>query len=202
MNQETLQELFVEQLRDILDAEKQLVKALPKLAKAAESEDLSEALRNHLEETQNHVTRLEEVFGIVGVAAKSKPCKGMRGLIEEGNEAVQEEDEGPLRDLAIIAGAQRVEHYEISAYGTARTIAEYLELSDAVELLQQTEDEEKQADEKLTEVATSLYESGGEEGEGKEAEDEEELSSVGASRSGASRSGRASSAKQNNRRSR
>src|SRR5712671_4247532 len=168
MDQETLKELFVEQLRDIFDAEKQLVKALPKLAKAAESEDLAEGLRNHLEETQNQVTRLEEVFGIVGVAAKGKPCKGMKGLIEEGNEAVQEEDKGPLRDLAIIAGAQRVEHYEISAYGTARTIAEQLDLNDAVELLQQTEDEEKQADEKLTEVAMSLYESAGEEEENEE----------------------------------
>src|SRR5438045_598667 len=184
MNQEILKELFVEQLRDILDAEKQLVKALPKLAKAAESEDLTEALRSHLEETQNHVTRLEEVFGMVGVAARAKPCKGMRGLIEEGNEAVQEEDEGILRDLAIIAGAQRVEHYEISAYGTVRTLAEHLELNDAVELLQQTEDEEKEADSKLTQVATELYESSGEE-EGEEAEEEggEELVSAAAPRS-------------------
>ena len=197
MNQETLQELFVEQLRDILDAEKQLVKALPKLAKAAESEDLSEGLRNHLEETQNQVTRLEEVFGMVGVAPRAKPCKGMRGLIEEGNEAVQDEDKGPLRDLAIIAGAQRVEHYEISAYGTVRTIAEQLELNDAVELLQQTETEEKEADEKLTEVAMSIYESVEEEEEGEEAEEEEEMASVGSSRSG-----RGSSAKQSNRRSR
>ena len=114
MNQEILKELFVEQLRDILDAEKQLVKALPKLAKAAESEDLTEALRSHLEETQNHVTRLEEVFGMVGVAARAKPCKGMRGLIEEGNEAVQEEDEGRrpagverLRNVAPVVGAGR-----------------------------------------------------------------------------------------------
>ena len=112
MNQEILQELFVEQLRDILDAEKQLVKALPKLAKAVESEDLAEALRSHLQETQNHVTRLEEVFGIVGVAPRGKPCKAMKGLVEEGSEAVQEQDKGALRDLAIIAGAQRVEHYE------------------------------------------------------------------------------------------
>ena len=195
MNQEILKELFVEQLRDILDAEKQLVKALPKLAKAAESEDVTEALRSHLEETQNHVTRLEEVFGMFGVAARAKPCKGMRGLIEEGNEAVQEEDEGILRDLAIIAGAQRVEHYEISAYGTVRTLAEHLELNDAVELLQQTEDEEKEADSKLTQVATELYESSGEE-EGEEAEEEggEELVSAAAPRSSGG-----SSAKRSNR---
>jgi ferritin-like metal-binding protein YciE len=193
MNQETLQELFVEQLRDILDAEKQLVKALPKLAKAADSEELAEAIRSHLEETQNQVTRLEEVFGIVGVAPRGKPCKAMKGLIEEGNEAVQENEKGALRDLAIIAGAQRVEHYEISAYGTARALAEHLELNDAVELLQQTEEEEKEADSKLTEVATMLYAS--EEGEeGEEADNEPEMASMGAARSS-----RGSSAKSNNR---
>jgi ferritin-like metal-binding protein YciE len=183
MNQETLQELFVEQLRDMLDAEKQLVKALPKLAKATESEDLTEALRSHLEETQTQVKRLEEIFGIVGVTPRGKPCKAMRGLIEEGNEAVQENDAGALRDLAIIAGAQRVEHYEISAYGTARTLAEHLELDDAVQLLQQTEEEEKEADSKLTQVAMSLYESEDEGEEGEESENEEEMASAGASRS-------------------
>ena len=172
MNQETLKELFIEQIRDIFDAEKQLVKALPKLAKAAESEELAEALRSHLVETQTHVSRLEEIFGIVGVAPKGKTCKGMKGLIEEGSETVQEEEEGVLRDLAIIAAAQRVEHYEMSAYGTARTIAEQLDLNDAVELLQQTEDEEKEADSKLTQVAMTLYQS--------EEEQEEEM--VGATR--------------------
>jgi len=168
MNQETLQELFIEQLRDIYHAEKQLVKALPKLAKAAESEELGAALRNHLEETQNHVARLEQVFESVGVPAKGKPCKGMIGLIEEGNEAVQEEEKGTLRDLAIIAGCQKVEHYEMSGYGTIRTLAEQLGNGTAVELLQETEDEEKAADQKLTEVATALYESAGEETEDKE----------------------------------
>ncbi len=159
MEQEALQELFVEQIRDLYDAEKQLVRALPKLAKAANSEDLAEAIRNHLEQTQNQVARLEEVFGQVGVPAKSKPCKGMKGLIEEGQEAVQEEDKGPLRDLAIIAGAQRVEHYEISAYGTVRTLAEQLGLNKAIRLLKQTEEEENAADAKLTEVASMLYQS-------------------------------------------
>ena len=137
-------------------------------------------LRSHLVETQNHVARLKEIFGIVGVAPKGKPCKGMKGLIEEGSEAVQEEEKGALRDLAIIAGAQRVEHYEMSAYGTARTIAEQLDLNDAVKLLQQTEDEEKEADSKLTQVAMTLYES---EEEQEEADNEEEMNSVGASRS-------------------
>jgi ferritin-like metal-binding protein YciE len=186
VNKETLQKLFVEIIRDIYDAEKQLVRALPKLAKAAESEELSEAIRSHLEETQNHVSRLEEVFGLVGVPAKGKPCKGMKGLIEEGSEAVQEQEKGALRDLAIIAGAQKVEHYEISAYGTARTLAEQLSINQAVELLEQTEGEEKEADEKLTQVAVTLYESVDED------EEEEDGDSVSA---GASRSGRRSAAK-------
>jgi ferritin-like metal-binding protein YciE len=186
VNKETLQKLFVEIIRDIYDAEKQLVRALPKLAKAAESEELSEAIRSHLEETQNHVSRLEEVFGLVGVPAKGKPCKGMKGLIEEGSEAVQEQEKGALRDLAIIAGAQKVEHYEISAYGTARTLAEQLSINQAVKLLEQTEGEEKEADEKLTQVAVTLYESVDED------EEEEEGDSVSA---GASRSGRRSAAK-------
>ncbi len=158
MDKQSLKGLFTEQIRDIYDAEKQLVKALPKLAKAAESEELAEALRNHLEETRQQVSRLEEVFGILGIAARGKSCKGMKGLLEEGDEAAQE-NEGGARDLAIIAGAQRVEHYEISAYGTARTMAEHLDMQQAVQLLQQTQDEEEQADAKLTEIAAGIYES-------------------------------------------
>jgi ferritin-like metal-binding protein YciE len=156
MNQEMLKELFTEQIRDLFDAEKQLVKALPKLVEAAESEPLSEALRAHLEETKGQVTRLEQVFELLETPAKGKACKGMKGLLEEGNEAVEEE-EGPMRDLAIIAGAQRVEHYEISAYGTARTLAECLGLDEAADLLQQSEDEETEADARLTSIAMELY---------------------------------------------
>jgi len=174
MTQETLQELLVEQLRDIYDAEKQLVKALPKLAKAAENEDLVEALREHTSVTEGQVGRLEQVFGIVGAPAKGKACKGMKGLLEEGNETVQQEDKGEMRDLAIIAAAQKVEHYEMSAYGTIRTLAEQLDLSDAVELLQQTEEEEKEADSRLTDVAVSIYESAMDEDEEDEDEEEEE----------------------------
>lgn len=172
INQETLRELFIEQIRDLYDAEKQLVKALPKLAKAVQSEELSDAIRSHLEETEGHVERLEQVFEAVGVAAKGKPCKAMKGLVAEGSEATQE-DKGELRDLAVIAGAQRVEHYEISAYGTARTLAEFLGLEDAVRLLQETEEEESAADEKLTEIAMSIYESAGE-------QEDEEQETVGA----------------------
>jgi len=176
MNHEKLQELFVQELRDIYDAEKQLVRTLPKLAKAAESSELADAIRSHLSETETQVTRLEEVFGMVGVAAKGKPCKGMKGLLEEGDEAIKEEDEGTLRDLTLIAGAQRVEHYEMAAYGTAIAIAEQLGLDGAVDLLQQTEDEEKQADTKLTEIAMMLY------GSSNEDEEEEKTAAAGSSR--------------------
>ncbi len=177
MNQETLKELFVELIRDLYDAEKQITKALPKLAKAAQNEELADGLREHLEQTEGHVSRLEQVFEIAGVKAKGKPCKGMKGLLEEGSEAVKEEDKGPMRDLAIIAGCQKVEHYEISAYGTVRTLAEHLGMK-AVDLLQQTENEESEADEKLTGIATEMYTS--EFGADEEAEEEEEPEAIGA----------------------
>jgi ferritin-like metal-binding protein YciE len=173
VNQETLKELFVEQIRDLYDAEKQITKALPKLAKASASEELADALREHLEQTEGHVSRLEQIFEIAGAKAKGKPCKGMKGLIEEGSEAVKEEDKGPMRDLAIIAGCQKVEHYEISAYGTVRTLADHLGMKKAVDLLQQTENEESEADEKLTGIATEMYTSEfGEEEQGEEEEPE------------------------------
>jgi ferritin-like metal-binding protein YciE len=178
VNQETLKELFVEQIRDLYDAEKQITKALPKLAKAAENEELAEALREHLEQTEGHVSRLEQVFEIAGEKAKGKPCKGMKGLLEEGSEAVKEEDKGPMRDLAIIAGCQKVEHYEISAYGTIRTLAEHLGMKKAIDLLQQTENEETEADEKLTGIATDMYTS--EFGAEEEQEEEEEPEAMGA----------------------
>jgi len=174
MNQETLKELFVEEIRDLYDAERQITKALPKLAKAAESEELADALREHLEQTEGHISRLEQIFDLAGEKVKGKPCKGMKGLLEEGSEVVKEEDKGPMRDLAIIAGCQKVEHYEISAYGTIRTLAEHLGMKKAVDLLQQTENEESEADEKLTGIAGDIYTSefGGEE--------EEEPDAIGA----------------------
>ena len=167
MERETLNELLVECLRDIYDAEKQIVKALPKMIKAAENADLKEGLTNHLEETKEQVSRLEEAFQALGENAKSKSCKGMRGLLEEGSEVLSEEEPGLMLDLAIIAAAQKVEHYEISAYGTARTIAEKLGNQKVSKLLRKTEDEEKAADSKLNEVALELYDS-------EEATDEEE----------------------------
>ena len=142
MPESILNEFLVEQVQDLYSAEKQLVKALPKLAKAATNEKLVEAFRSHLEVTKEHVSRIEKVFSILGKPARAKTCKGMQGLIEEGSEAIEELDGSEL-DLALIAGAQRVEHYEISAYGTVRTVAEQLSLSQAIELLSKTENEEK-----------------------------------------------------------
>jgi ferritin-like metal-binding protein YciE len=151
----TLEELLVDQVRDLYDAEKQLVRALPKLAEAANSDDLQSALRNHLDETKYQVERLERIFDDLGSAAKAKPCKGMRGLVEDGGDAVDGSEES-LNDLAIIAAAQRVEHYEISGYGTARAIAMQLGKDTVAALLEESEDEEKAADAKLTEIARDL----------------------------------------------
>ncbi|MCU1338143.1 MAG: ferritin-like protein [Bryobacterales bacterium] len=192
MDQQSLQELLVDNVRDIYDAEKQLVKALPKMAKAADSEELADAIREHLEQTQNQVGRLENIFEMLGIPAKGKPCKGMRGLIEEGSEAL-EEDEGVLRDLEIIAGAQKVEHYEIAAYGTARTIAERLGNDDAAKLLQETEDEEKAADSKLSEIAMSLYEVADMEESETDSEEEETTKSRKPARSNAGQTARRAS---------
>jgi len=173
MNKETLQELLTEQIRDLYNAEQQLVRALPKIAKAAESAELADAVTSHLEETKKHVERLTQVFGILGIPAKGKKCKAMEGLLAEGDEVISEEDAGELRDVALIAACQRVEHYEISAYGSAKAIASRLDLEDAVELLQQTENEESQADHTLTEVAGSIYDATDEDDSEPEEENDE-----------------------------
>jgi ferritin-like metal-binding protein YciE len=198
MSAENLHELFVEEVRDIYDAEKQLVKALPKMAKAAESEELRAAFEEHLEITRAQVGRLEEVFKGLGMPARGKTCEGMKGLIEEGQEAM-EEMEGTVLDAALIASAQKVEHYEIATYGTLATFAEVLGLEDAKDLLGQTLDEEKEADEKLTQIASQINPEA-EMGEGREQEQgegESEMASTGArsksGRSGSSGSGRSSS---------
>jgi len=174
---ENLRELLVEELKDLYSAEKQIVKALPKIVRGCASEELKAAITEHLEVTKGQVTRLEEIFEQLGEKAKGKPCKGMEGLLEEGSEALQEGEKGTLRDLQLIGAAQRVEHYEVAAYGTAKTIAEKLGLDEAAELLGETLAEEEEADEKLTEVAESLYgevQTGDEEEEGEEVEEEEE----------------------------
>jgi Mn-containing catalase len=155
---ELIQDLLVEQLRDLLHAEGQLVKALPKMAKAARAESLRLAFERHLEETQLQVERLKEVFGLVGVAAKSRPCKGMAGLIEEGEEVIQQgkEQNDAAADLALIAAAQKVEHYEISGYGTARTMAGQAGLPGVAALLNKSLAEEEIADNLMTQLAREL----------------------------------------------
>ena len=153
---DTLQELFVEELRDLLDAEKQLVRTLPKLAKKATAETLAAAFREHLEETRNHVSRLEQALEGLGLRASSKKCVGMQGLIEDGQETIEEAEDGPVRDAALIGAAQRAEHYEMAGYGTARTFATLLGHGEIATLLESTLDEEKAADAKLTGIAEAM----------------------------------------------
>jgi len=153
MKLESLENLFVHELKDLLSAEKQLVKALPKMAKGAGSQALREAIEHHLEETKGQVERLEKVFAIVGKTARAEHCKGMEGLIAEGSDLLEEDGDAAVKDAALIGAAQRVEHYEIAGYGTARTLAELMGLEEAVQLLEASLDEEKAADEKLTEIA-------------------------------------------------
>jgi ferritin-like metal-binding protein YciE len=155
MKLDSLEELFVHELKDLLSAEKQLTKALPKMAKGASSEALRGAFQEHLEQTKTHVERLEQIFKLLDKAPRAEHCKAMEGLIEEGADLLEEEGEDAVKDAALIGAAQRVEHYEIAAYGTTRTLAELLGHDKAVKLLQKTLDEEKETDEKLTELATS-----------------------------------------------
>lgn len=155
MKLQSLDELFIHECKDLLSAEKQLVKALPKMAKGAANEQLRSAFEEHLEQTKTHVERLEQIFSALGKAARAEHCKGMEGLIEEGSELLEEDADATVKDAALIGAAQKVEHYEISGYGTARTLAELLGHKEAIELLQQTLDEEKETDQKLTQLAMS-----------------------------------------------
>ena len=156
MKIETLETLLQSELMDIYDAERRLIKALPKIAKAASSDELRRAIEEHLEVTKGQVQRLEQVFQLFDFPVKAKPCAGMKGLIEEGEKIQSDIDEGALLDAALIGAAQRVEHYEMAVYGTARTLAEQLENTEAAGLLEETLNEEKHADAKLTEVAEQL----------------------------------------------
>ena len=159
MKIDTFNALLEQELQDIYDAEKRLVKALPKMAKGASSDELRSAIEEHLEVTKGHVQRLEQVFESFGMPAKGKTCAGMKGLIEEGEEILEKDAKETLKDAAIIGAAQRVEHYEMAAYGTARTLAERLGNDEAASLLQETLDEEKEADKKLTQVSMQLLKS-------------------------------------------
>jgi len=147
-----IKELLIEEMQDQYDAEKQLVKALPKMVKAASNPDLSQAFASHLEETRGHVERLEQAFGLMGVKPKARPCAAMKGLIEEAQETIGESMPDDLKDSALICAAQKVEHYEIAGYGTICAWASALGLDQVSELLQETLDEEKAADEKLSQV--------------------------------------------------
>lgn len=153
---ESLNDLLVEQLRDLYDAENQLIKALPKMVEAANSEELSEGFEEHLEQTKGHAQRLEAIFERLGEKAKAKKCKGMEGLIKEASETLDEAMDPDVKDAAIIAAAQRVEHYEIAGYGTARTFATLLGQREAASLLEETLQEEKDTDAKLNELAEGI----------------------------------------------
>ena len=155
MSLDSLQKLFLEELKDIYNAEKQITRALPRMAKAAESPELQQAFTKHLKETEGQIQRLERVFKELGQAARGKKCKGMEGLIEEGKEKLEEEGEAEVVDAALIASAQKVEHYEIATYGCLRTYASLLGYSGAERLLQQNLQEEEAADKKLTQLGES-----------------------------------------------
>jgi ferritin-like metal-binding protein YciE len=156
MKIDTLTILLQEELKDIYDFEKRLVRAIPKMAKAASSEDLRSALMEHLEVTRGQVERMEEIFSLLGVPAKAKPCAGMKGIIEEGEETIKAEGDENLLDVAITGGAQRVEHYEMAAYAAAKAMAERLGNEQIAGLLEKTWEEEREADEKLSSIAEEL----------------------------------------------
>ena len=156
MTTNSLQELYVDNLKDLYSAENQLVKALPKMAKAASSDELRQGFEEHLEQTRGHVQRLEQVFEMLGENPKGKKCAGMEGLIKEGSEIMDEDFEGAVMDAALISAAQRVEHYEIAAYGTVCAFAELLEENEHATLLGETLQEEKETDEKLTELSKQI----------------------------------------------
>jgi ferritin-like metal-binding protein YciE len=152
---QTLEDLYEDLLKDLYSAEKQLVKALPKMAKNAESPDLQKAFEEHLDQTEQHVERIERIFSDLGSSPRGKKCVGMEGLIEEGDELLKEDVDPDVLDAGLIAAAQKVEHYEMAGYGTARAWAQKMGYHDAANLLQQTLEEESMANEKLTELAES-----------------------------------------------
>jgi len=156
MELETLQDLYINELKDLFSAENQLIKALPKMAKAATNPQLVEGFRSHLEQTKEHATRLERILKSHDETTRGPKCKGMEGLIDEGTEIIEEEVEDDVRDAGLISAAQRVEHYEIAGYGTARTYANLLGDSEGAELLEQTLNEEGATDKKLTQLAETI----------------------------------------------
>ncbi|HEY0307226.1 MAG TPA: ferritin-like domain-containing protein [Acidobacteriaceae bacterium] len=153
---EDLMDLFVDELKDLYSAETQITKALPKMVKAATSKDLKLAFASHLQETEGHVRRLDHIFELLEKSPKGKTCKGMKGLLEEGSEMIKEDADPDVKDAGLISAAQRVEHYEMAGYGTVRTYAEILRRDDVAKILQETLQEEKSADTKLTKLAQQI----------------------------------------------
>lgn len=174
MSLDSLHDLYVEELKDLYNAENQLLKALPRMAKAATAPELKAAFTEHLTVTQKQVERLDQIFEELGVSPKGKKCKAMEGLIEEGKEIMQEDGDPSVIDAALIAAAQRVEHYEMAGYGCVRTFANLLGYEDAVTLLQETLDEEGETDKKLTELAETVINVEAEEADGEDGEEDEE----------------------------
>ena len=156
MRKDSLRQLYIDELRDLYNAETQLVKALPKMAKASSNAELRQGFEEHLRQTSEQVSRLEQIFDMLGEKPTGKKCLGMEGLVKEGAETMREDYEGAVMDAAIIGAAQRVEHYEIAGYGTVRTFAELLGENEHVSLLEQNLDEEKHTDEKLTQLAQEI----------------------------------------------
>ena len=183
----SLQDLLVDLVKDLYSAETQLVKALPKMAKAASFPELRTAFEEHLEQTRQHVERLQQVCELLDTSARGKKCVAMEGLIEEGKELLDMKPEAAVLDAGLIAAAQKVEHYEIAGYGTARTWAEQLGLDEAADLFRQTLDEEKETDERLTELAEQMVNQEAEAGSEDHEEDEEEEMATAAPRKGRGR---------------
>ena len=152
----TMEHLFVEELKDLYSAETQITKTLPKLVEAATAPDLKSAFEHHLKETEGQIQRLDKAFRLLGASPKGKTCDGIKGILAEGTDMLHETTQGNIRDAALISAAQRVEHYEMAAYGSARSFAENLNRKDIAELLQGTLDEEKAADKKLTEISQAV----------------------------------------------
>lgn len=195
MAMQTLKELFVDKLKDVYDAERRITKALPKIIKAANDETLSSALEEHLQQTEGHIERLDRVFENIGESPGRKACHGMMGILEEGDELLGKDGPEAVMDAGLIAAAQSVEHYEITAYGCLKTWANQLGMKDEANLLDETLEEEKQADEKLTRIASTVNPQAMESAEGMENEEEGEPVPVRRRSTGGGTSSRSSRAR-------
>jgi ferritin-like metal-binding protein YciE len=188
---QTLRDLYVDELKDLYNAESRLVKALPKMAKASTSDELRSGIEQHLEQTKEHANRLKQILTDMGEKAGGKKCPGMMGILDEGQEMLEEDFEGAVLDAAIISGAQRVEHYEIAAYGCVRAWAEILGENEAKQLLEKTLEEEKETDQKLTQLSESINEEAQSEASESEGEEEETAATGRSGKNGRSRSANA-----------